>query len=134
MSTIAINDRLFESLQPDTPRFIFEHVDSEWFWHLTQPVSHLERGDGLIMINHDPWRSDARAVEVNWLPPDRDLHYNMLYCGIWEYLREPPNAAYFKKAKDYLATLMQCPNAGRLQRDRIRWTRAWIDALLGRSG
>lgn len=92
------------------------------------------REDGAALYYHDPWHTHARTAEVSWRPDDVGLHYSMLYISIWEYLRRPPSAVYLKEAKAYLAILMQYPNAGRLQRDRIRWTRAWIECLSVKAG
>jgi len=79
-----------------------------------------------------PWHTQVRTAEVSWRPDDVGLHYHTLYISIWEYLLQPPSRARLQEAKAYLASLMEFPNAGVLQRDRIRWTRAWIECLSAR--
>jgi hypothetical protein len=86
------------------------------------------------LLSGSPWHSQVRTAVVNWRPDNVGLHYHLLYISIWEYLREPPNVAHLKEAKGYLATLMENPNTLPLQRDRIRWTRAWIEGLTARAG
>jgi hypothetical protein len=81
-----------------------------------------------------PWHEQVRTAEVTWRPENTGLHYHQLYISIWEYLRQPPSVTHLKEAREYLATLMEYPNAGQLQRDRIRWTRAWIECLSARAG
>lgn len=71
-----------------------------------------------------------RDVRVNWRPASMDLHYPALYCGVYEFLREPPDRRYFARAVRYVRALKKCCYAGNtLQLDRIRWTQAWLDAL-----
>lgn len=75
-------------------------------------------------------RHHQRDVPVNWRPPKSDLHYPALYRGLYEYLREPPDRRYFSRAVRYLRALKKCYHPeNTLQRDRIWWTRAWLDAL-----
>ena len=81
-----------------------------------------------------PWHEQVRTAEVTWRPENTGLHYHQLYISIWEYLRQPPSVTHLKEAREYLATLMEYPNAGQLQRDRIRWTRAWIECLSAKAG
>ena len=81
--------------------------------------------DSLYFIRNEP-----RPVPVNWRPVQRDLHYHSLYQGVCEYLREQPNWRFFSRAVRYLRVLKRCYWPGNsLQRDRIRWTQAWLDAL-----
>ena len=70
-------------------------------------------------------------VEVTWRPRDGSLHYQALYRGIWEYLRAPPSNHRKMDAWRYLAELTSGYKrwATPLQRDRIRWTRAWLKML-----
>lgn len=79
------------------------------------------------------WRGPGpiqRDVEVTWRPPLRCLHYPMLYCGVYEFLRAPPDITKWQRAVHYLRTLQKCCHPdNQLQCDRIRWTQAWIDAL-----
>jgi hypothetical protein len=94
----------------------------------------MQDWNGYALLSSLPWHVQVRTAEVSWRPDDVRLHYHMLYISIWEYLRRPPSAAHLKDARVYLAALMQFPNAGPLQRDRIRWTRAWIESLCFKAG
>ena len=86
-----------------------------------------------LVVSHSvPWNAQVRTAEVSWRPDDVGLHYHMLYISIWEYLRKPPSREHLQEAKAYLASLMEYPNTNQLQRDRIRWTRAWIEGLSAR--
>lgn len=62
---------------------------------------------------------------VSWSPRDPLLHYPQLFRGIYEYLRQPPELQYLDRARQYLAELLEYPNAP-MQRDRIAWVRDWI--------
>lgn len=65
-----------------------------------------------------------------WRPPSRELHYQALYAGVYEFLRSPPDLAYWTRAARYLKALRKCFHPqNELQGDRIRWTQAWINAL-----
>ena len=71
-----------------------------------------------------------RDVRVNWRPPSRSLHYNTLYGGIYEFLREPPSRLFFSRAVRYIRALKKCYHPeNTLQLHRILWTQAWLDAL-----
>jgi hypothetical protein len=92
-------------------------------------VLHMQR-----LIHFDDWHFmqsyELRPVAVNWRPVERDLHYHALYHGVCEYLREQPNWRFLSRAVRYLRVLKKCYWPGNsLQRDRIRWTQAWLDAL-----
>ena len=65
---------------------------------------------------------------VTWRPLQTDLHYAELYRGLWEFVRMPPRRETAERGREYLATLYEWPH-GRLQRDRIRWVTAWLNAL-----
>ena len=74
----------------------------------------------------------AVPVEVTWLPPHEDLHYQALYRGLWDYMRAPPSEANKGRALQYLGDLLSGYSPHNwLQRDRIRWTRAWLRELDG---
>jgi hypothetical protein len=69
---------------------------------------------------------------VNWSPQDTSLHYRALYRGIYEYLREPPHFRHVSRAVRYLRRLKSPANyhpSNTLQRHRILWTQAWLDAF-----
>jgi hypothetical protein len=88
----------------------------------------------LFCHGHAHWcdcdrHDQLRTAVVDWRPSDIGLHYHKLYISIWEYLRQPPSREHLTAAQAYLDSLMQYPNVSRLQRDRIRWTRAWIDGV-----
>ncbi len=70
-------------------------------------------------------------VSVRWTPPGKpSLRYQLLYRGVYEYLREPPAQRYVPQAVRYLRQLKKCYHpSNTLQRDRILWTRAWLDAV-----
>ena len=77
-----------------------------------------------------------RTAWVTWRPPQARLHYPELYAGIYEYLRVAPHPGRGGEARGYLAShLLNTPPldspAGRLQRDRIEWVRAWLRELEG---
>ena len=63
---------------------------------------------------------------VSWRPPQTHLHYNELYRGVWEYLREPPRRDFEAKARKYLLQLRRTTS---LERDRIEWVNEWINQL-----
>ena len=87
----------------------------------------------LFSLDYHDWcdsRDHLRTAVVDWRPNDKALHYHKLYISIWEYLRQPPSHEYLGEAREYLAALMEFPNVSRLQQDRIRWTRAWIDGVV----
>jgi hypothetical protein len=69
-------------------------------------------------------------VPVHWHPPQRFLHYQELYRGIYEYLREPPQRRHVSRAVRYLRALKACYHpTNTLQGHRILWTQAWLDAV-----
>jgi hypothetical protein len=69
-------------------------------------------------------------ISVNWSPPVPHLRYQRLYQGVFEYLREPPVRTHVPSAVRYLRRLEACFHpSNTLQRDRILWTRAWLDAV-----
>ena len=74
-----------------------------------------------------PTSTTTRAW-VTWRPPQASLHYGELYRGLWEFVRKPPRREAEPRGREYLATLCEWPH-GRLQCDRIRWVREWLDAL-----
>ena len=65
---------------------------------------------------------------ITWRPLRVDLRYTELYRGLWEFVRMPPRRETAERGRAYLATLYEWPH-GRLQRDRIRWVTAWLNAL-----
>lgn len=77
----------------------------------------------------------AEAVEVTWRPPQRHLHYDALYRGIFEFLRAPPNNRYREAALRYLSVLRDNttpqlrPDIAEMQAHRVQWTLAWFQAL-----
>ncbi len=69
-------------------------------------------------------------VSVRWTPPGIHLRYQKLYRGVCEYLREPPERGHVSSAVRYLRRLEACYHpSNTLQRDRILWTQAWLDAV-----
>lgn len=62
---------------------------------------------------------------VTWWPAALELRYAELCCGLYEFLRAPPDLCHLQRATDYLRQLELYPDAP-LQRHRIRWTRMWI--------
>lgn len=69
-------------------------------------------------------------VSVRWTPPGMHLRYQKLYRGVCEYLREPPEFRRVASAVRYLRRLKACYHpSNTLQRDRILWTRAWLDEV-----
>ncbi len=75
-------------------------------------------------------------TEVNWRPPQTYLHYQELYGGIYEFLREPPNPAHRFDAIEYLMSLQRSrteyqliPSERRLQEHRICWVLEWLKAM-----
>jgi hypothetical protein len=75
------------------------------------------------------------SVAVSWRPPQTYLHYNELYCGIYEYLRAPPANQYRAQALEYMVNIQQNSiirlpeEVSRMQRHRIAWIREWLKAL-----
>ena len=81
----------------------------------------------LQLYMHHYHRQD---VTVNWRPPQRFLHYPLLYRGICEYLREVPDRRHFLQAWRYLKAIKKCYHPDNiLQYHRILWTREWLAAL-----
>lgn len=70
-------------------------------------------------------------LRPNWIPPGKpSLLYQDLYRGLYEYLLQPPTMARMPAAERYLRQLKRCYHpSNTLQRDRITWTRAWLDAV-----
>ena len=75
-------------------------------------------------------RHFERDIQVNWKPASKHLHYQELYRGVYEFLREPPTRRHFARAVRYIRALKKCYHPGNvLQYHRIQWTQAWLDAL-----
>lgn len=76
-------------------------------------------------------RRSMTDLNPNWTPPGKPgLRYQALYRGVYEYLREPPVMARVPDAVRYLRQLRKCYHpSNALQRDRIAWTLAWLDAV-----
>jgi hypothetical protein len=77
-----------------------------------------------------------QSVEVSWRPPQTHLHYNALYCGIYEYLRAPPDPDRRAEAVAYLMDLQEnsiryplIPQMRVLQEHRILWVLEWLGAM-----
>lgn len=75
--------------------------------------------------------SPAPPLAPNWKPPtQRFLHYDALYRGVLEILREPPARRHISCAVRYMRSLQACYHpSNTLQYHRILWTKAWLDAL-----
>ena len=67
-------------------------------------------------------------MEPNWRPRWTQLHYQALYMGIYDHLREPPNPIHETFTRDYLSDLEEYPNAP-MQHHSICWTREWLAEL-----
>jgi len=67
-------------------------------------------------------------VIPNWRPASTLLHYNALYMGVYEFLREYPNLDHEGFIRDYLADLEKYPNSP-MQQHRILWTKEWLAHL-----
>jgi hypothetical protein len=77
-----------------------------------------------------PAPSHLPALVVAWKPPQRFLHYEALYRGVYEFLREPPDRSQLSRAVRYLRRLRACYHpTNTMQHHRILWTQAWLDAL-----
>jgi hypothetical protein len=81
-------------------------------------------------------RSPIILSEINWRPPQTHLHYHALYCGIYEFLREPPSRSFRNAAVEYLMKLQRSrteyqliPSERRLQEHRIAWVLEWLKAM-----
>lgn len=86
-------------------------------------------GDDFVFLR--PLDLSYTPVAVSWRPAEVGLHYHGLYRGIYEWLRAPPRAEFRGRAEEYLVALGDGQFGGQLQRDRIRWTRAWLRELDG---
>ena len=84
-----------------------------------------------IAIPPDFPYSPAPPLAPNWKPPtQRFLHYDALYRGLCEFLREPPDRSLLPRAVRYLRRLRACYHpSNTLQHHRIVWVQAWLDAL-----
>lgn len=104
---------------------------SEWllFRDYSTPVL-VPIFDDLLIITQ-PRSRLLPPLTVAWKPPtQRFLHYDALYRGVHEFLREPPDYAKFSRAVRYLRQLKACYHpSNTLQYHRILWTQAWLDAL-----
>lgn len=70
------------------------------------------------------------TLTPTWLPPQRHLHYQELYHGIYEWLRAPPCDFYQEQANEYVQQLILCYHPSNvLQHHRIQWANAWLGAL-----
>ena len=77
-----------------------------------------------------PPQRPTPPVVVAWKPPQRFLHYEALYRGVYESLREPPDRSQLSRAIRYLRRLRACYHpCNTMQHHRILWTQAWLDAL-----
>jgi hypothetical protein len=70
--------------------------------------------------------STTTLAWVSWRPSQIHLHYNELYRGVWEFLREPPRRDFEARAREYLLKLKR--NTA-LDRDRVEWVKEWIAQL-----
>lgn len=74
--------------------------------------------------------SQLPPMFVSWKPPQRFLHYEALYRGLYEFLREPPDYSQLSRAVRYLHRLKACYHPSNvLQFHRILWVQAWLDAI-----
>lgn len=98
------------------------------------------RYDSLFRHRLSQFELNQIQVEVTWRPPQRHLHYNELYRGIYEYLRAPPHndrrEAALRYLNDIRANNVFPYNASTcyMQNDRIQWIQEWIKALPDDSG
>jgi hypothetical protein len=82
-----------------------------------------------MLIQHHQ-RVRQPDITPNWKPQARYMHYQELYRGVYEYLREPPSHAHHSDALLYLQRLQACHHhSNALHTHRIRWAQAWLDAL-----
>jgi len=107
-------------------------MDNPWL-NIPQPISTHPLWNYHDTVFHIRLHLATRLptnVPVHWRPPQTDLHYPELYVGIYDYLRRPPDRRMVSRAVRYLRALKKCYHPiNTLQRDRIRWTQAWLDAL-----
>ena len=95
------------------------------------PVFELHHNAMFVSYHTNP----RPAVQVTWRPPQTYLHYNELYAGIYEYLREPPAHQHKAAAQEYLTNLREsnffplASNPSYIQNHRIRWVQEWLKAL-----
>jgi hypothetical protein len=74
--------------------------------------------------------NNTYPIPVAWKPPQRFLHYEALYRGLYEHLREPPDRSQVSHTVRYLRKLKKCyHHSNILQLHRILWTQAWLDAV-----
>lgn len=77
-----------------------------------------------------PPQRPTPPILVAWKPPQRFLHYEALYRGVYEFLRDPPDRSQLPRAVRYLRRLRACYHpCNTMQHHRILWTQAWLDAL-----
>jgi hypothetical protein len=88
-----------------------------------EPIFHLR----LYVIRN---LREPPDIPVRWRPPQGYLHYQALYRGLHEFLRLPPVYTKLPNAVRYLRKLRACYHpSNTLQKHRILWTQAWIEAL-----
>jgi hypothetical protein len=76
------------------------------------------------------FRYNLPPVRVTWRPPQQYLHYQDLYRGIWDYLRDAPTYENRNHAVLYLHELVDGFTSNNiLQHHRILWTKEWLKAL-----
>jgi hypothetical protein len=82
----------------------------------------------IVRFSCDP--PSSYVPEVNWLPPQRYLHYAKLYYSLAGYLLEPPIRQNVPDAKIYLQQPQDAYHwSNQLQRHRILWVEAWLKEI-----
>jgi hypothetical protein len=136
--------------QPITPQHTLPQAFEDDHWHFLRAFILRRRGSGRRNYYYYSWppatnnavTTGAEAplpmqveVAVTWRPPQRHLHYDALYRGIFEFLRAPPNNRYREAALRYLSIIRENinpqlrPDIAKLQAHRVQWTLAWFQAL-----
>jgi hypothetical protein len=107
-------------------------IYGEYHLHMHMNVYNNHHHNYTTTTTADPL-TFGHLITVNWRPPDTSLHYQALYRGIYEFLREPPHFRHVSRAVRYLRMLKSPANyhpSNTLQRHRILWTQAWLDAII----
>ncbi len=138
MSMLAIRQWMDDHPLPGSPHLIHFPPPSYQHHHHHRNPSTTPHPFTFQQLNQLalPLRPEPQHVEVSWRPPQTFLHYHELYCGIYEYLRAPPDPEHHEGAVEYLTRLRHnrtiyrlLPSVLRLQDHRILWVMEWLKAM-----
>ena len=119
-------------------RFISQGLSRHYVQNEFSITHHAPRRFDPPSTHYHQWQQLAArpTLEVAWRPPQTHLHYDRLYYGIYEYLREPPTFGHLTDAQAYLQGLIRSRDLFELRTDEYRlqchhilWVQEWIKAV-----